>query len=715
MSDYIISADAGGTFLDLVLVDRKGAIAVGKSLHTPETPEVGIMRAVSIAAESLNLAAEDVLRNCRLVFHGTTVTTNGMIERTGVRTGLICTRGFEDTLRIGRVKARTEGLDQYQITRYTENESPVPIVAGTDIVGVAERMDANGREVLPLDVDELTAAVAALRERGVGAIVVSFLHAYANRAHEHAARDAVAAVFPDLHVVAAADVASILGEYERTNTAVVNAHLNPLLARHLTNLDEALEANGYSGPVLIMQSIGGVGPSTKIREQSVTTLLSGPVGGIVGAQQIGALIGERNIITTDMGGTSFDVGVVVDGEPMRSAQTVIHRQILTVPAVDIETIGAGGGSAVWLDQNRNIKVGPRSVGSNPGPACYGLGGKEPTVTDADVVLGFIDPDSFGFTHTGAGRTHAERAMAETIGAPLDLSPEEAADAVLQIVNNHMADLIRKVTVEKGHDPRDFVILAYGGSGPAHCTAYGAEIGAKKIVIPPYASVFSAYGIAQADIKFSIAGSVLQTVLQGQPIPAETIEAINGTLERLAAEARAQIDEAFAGDGREPRLMLSLDTHYVGQMTDIAVPVETPLPLGEADIRTLIEGFRRMYDMNYGAGASSPGSPVEFVSARADVLMPLDAKFTPPRAEPAGTDPSAARTGNRRVYWGRSEGWRETDIYAAHDMTAGNVVAGPALIELFHSTVPIYRGQAASKDVFGNLIVELEPVPQTGES
>lgn len=707
MSEFIISADAGGTFLDLVLVDRSGRIAVGKSLHTPDTPEVGIMRAVSVAAESMNLAAEDVLRNCSLVFHGTTVTTNGMIERTGVRTGLICTRGFEDTLRIGRVKARTEGLDQYQITRYTENEPSPPIVAGTDIVGVSERMDASGQVVLPLDIDEVMAAVATLRERGVGAVVVSFLHSYANRAHEYRARDAIAAAFPDLHVVASVDVASILGEYERTNTAVVNAHLNPLLARHLANLDAALEGNGYDGPVLIMQSIGGVGPSTRIRDQSVTTLLSGPVGGIVGAQQIGEMIGERNIITTDMGGTSFDVGVIVDGEPMRSAQTVIHRQILTVPAVDIETIGAGGGSVIWLDENANIKVGPRSVGSNPGPACYGLGGREPTVTDADVVLGFIDPASFGFAHADSGRAHAERAMAETIGAPLGLEPEEAADAILRIVNNHMADLIRKVTVEKGHDPRDFVILAYGGSGPAHCTAYGAEIGAKKIVIPPYASVFSAYGIAQADIKFSVAGSVLQTVMQDQPIPEETIEAINQTLQNLAEEARARIDERFSDESNPPHLMLSLDTHYAGQMTDIAVPVEAPLPLGESAIRDLIGTFRKLYDMNYGAGASSPASPIEFVSARADMLIPLNAKYVPPRSDPESTDPGAARTGGRRVYWGRNEGWRETDIYAARLMTCGNVVAGPALIELFHSTVPIHRGQSASKDAFGNLIVEIE--------
>ncbi|HAJ19861.1 MAG TPA: hypothetical protein DCL95_07345 [Rhodospirillaceae bacterium] len=704
MANYTISADAGGTFLDLVLVDDTGRIAVGKSLHTPNNPEVGIMEAVGIAAKALDLDAQSVLDNCTLVFHGTTVTTNGMIERTGVRTGLICTKGFEDTLRIGRVKARTEGLDQYQLTQYTLNDPPPPIVSELDIAGVSGRMDAQGTEILALDMDALEAGATRLVQAGVEAIVISFLHSYANPAHEQQACRFLRDKFPTLHIMASTDVASVLGEYERTNTAVVNANLNPLLQKHLSNLGHALESNGYHGPVLIMQSIGGVSPMENVRHQSVTTLLSGPVGGIVGAQQIGGLIGESNIITTDMGGTSFDVGLVVGGQPIRSAQTVIHRHILTVPAVDIETIGAGGGSAVWLDDNGNIKVGPRSVGSNPGPACYGLGGLDPTVTDADVVLGFIDTSSFAFAHGRASRDYAVAAIEERIGRPLGLSAEEAAHGVLQIVNNQMADLIRKVTIEKGHDPGDFVLLAYGGSGPAHCTAYGAEIGAKKIVIPPYASVFSAYGIAQADVQFSVTGSVLQVIAQDTEIPDETVQTVNDILTRIADQAQDQIGDDFSISGADPQLRLSIDIHYIGQMTDIAVPVDAPLPLDRAAIKDLMATFRKLYDMNYGSGASSPASPIELVNARADVLIPLPSKYQPVELPVADRDPSAARSGSRSVYWGGEIGWRETDIYKADLMQPGNQISGPALIELFRTTVPIYRNQLADKDVFGNLVV-----------
>jgi len=698
-SNFLLSADAGGTFLDLVLADEDGQISVGKALHTPETPEVGILQAVTAAAQPLGLSASEVLARCSLVFHGTTVTTNGIIEHKGVPTGLLCTKGFEDTVYIGRVRARTDGLDQHQLSNYTQLDRAKPIVPNSRIRGIAERLDSSGKVILDLDGDEVESAVAELVEAGIKALAVSFLHSYVNPAHELEAKKRIAERFPDLHVVLSSEIAPVIGEFERTNTAVVNAYLNPLLSRHLSNLDRALAAQGYDRDVLIMQSIGGVAPSEQIRNESVMTLLSGPVGGIVGAQKIGALIGEENVITTDMGGTSFDVGVIVRGNPQYSTRAVIHRQVLAVPSVDIETIGAGGGSKVWLDDNLNIQVGPESVGARPGPACYGLGGTTPTVTDADVVLGFLDPKSFSL-----GDRHADRDLAlsafQVLGDKLGITALEVADAVRQIVDNRMADLVRKATVERGHDPRDFVILAYGGSGPAHCTAYGAEIGAKKIVVPPYASVFSAYGIANADVKHTLVRSAMIGGTRAELFSDETVAVLREGFAGLSKEV-----ESYRAPGGARTLNYSIDIRYKGQTSEITVPTPEAGSLDTDAIRSIVTRFESMYEMSYGLGASSSSSPLELVNLRIEVVARLSTKFNPKALPLATTSSDRAQRGSRPVHWGRAAGWIDTPIFDFAKLEPGHAVDGPCLIELFRTTVPIYTGQRASIDPYRNLTIE----------
>lgn len=697
--EFVLSADAGGTFLDLVLVDQAGSVTVGKALHTPDKPEVGILQAIAAVAAPLKLSAAELLQRCRLVFHGTTVTTNGIIEHKGVKTALLCTRGFEDTVYIGRVKARTEGLDQYQLTHYTRMDRAEPIVTVQMTRGVSQRMDAEGNELQALDEEEVASAARELVALGAQALAISFLHSYVNPAHERQAASVLKKLFPDLHVVLGSDISPVIGEFERTNTAVVNAFLNPLLARHLSNLDRVLNDNGYKDDVLIMQSIGGVAPSAKVRNESVMTLLSGPVGGIVGAQKIGSLIGEPNLITTDMGGTSFDVGVVVGGKPQYSTQATIHRQVLAVPSVDIETIGAGGGSKVWLDENLNIQVGPESVGARPGPACYGNGGTVPTVTDADVVLGFLDPASFSLGGRPANRELAVGAF-EQLGARIDLSAIELADAVRQIVDNRMADLVRKATVERGHDPSDFVILAYGGSGPAHCAAYGAEIGAKKIVIPPYASVFSAYGIANSDIKHTVVRSAMVRGTRAQLASGACLAALNRVLGDL-------LDEVAGGSPPAGRhtVNVSADIRYKGQTTEIAVPVTEAQPLDDAAVHALLRRFERTYEMNYGSGAASPSSPLEVVNLRAEVVVPVGGHSDPAPLPTSSKRASDARKGDRPVYWGSAAGWVDTPVYAFERLETGHVVEGPCVIELFRTSVPVLKGQTASVDPYRNLTID----------
>lgn len=703
--DFLLSADAGGTFLDLVLVDSLGRIAAGKSLHTPARPEVGIMRAVADAAASLGHEAQDVLRRCKLVFHGTTVTTNALIERKGRPTGLICTKGFEDTLYIGRVKARTEGLDELQMTRYAHLDRPEPIIPFSLIRGISERMDHTGRVLAELNLGEVDAAVAALAAAGVEAIAVSLLHAYANAAHEQAVRRRIEETHPDISVVLSSDIAPVIGEYERTNTTAVNAYLNPLLERHLSNLDRSLAAEGYRREVLVMQSIGGVSPTEEIRKRSVQTLLSGPVGGLIGAQKIGALIGESNIITTDMGGTSFDVGVINGGMPLFTTHTTMHRQIVNVSAVDIVTIGAGGGSLVWLDENKNIQVGPQSVGARPGPACYGQGGTMPTVTDADVVLGFIDASSFSLGEVKASRELSMAAFEAHIGSQIGMDALEAADAVLQIVNNRMADLVRKATIERGHDPRDFVLMAYGGSGPAHCTAYGAEIGARKIIVPAFASIFSAFGIAQADVKQTFSRSRLLRLSQDEAPSDAKLAAMNDIFATLRQNADTYARSGKHDTAANQVLSFAIDVHFKGQTTEITVPVLESLPLGAADVRAIVERFQRMYEQNYGSGSSSPTSSLEFITFRAELTSQLSARFDPRPLQPAAGSSDQALRRDRRVYWGRHAGWRSTRVYDGERLGTGHRVQGPALVELFRTTVPVYAGQIASIDEYRNVVIE----------
>lgn len=704
--EYVVSADAGGTFLDLVIVDSSGRIGVGKALHTPEKPEVGILSAISVAANDLDTDAEDVLSNCKLVYNGTTVTTNAIIEGTGAITGLLCTKGFEDTVFIGRVRGRTAGLDEIELTRYTQMDRPTSIMPFTYIRGISERIDYSGNVLCPLNLNELKEKVEELLTQGVEAIAVCYLHSYINPAHEEMTKKFINEHYPHLHVMTSTEVAPVMGEYERMNTTIINAKLNPVLGRYLNNLESTLKTKGYNSETLVMQSIGGVSPSSQIRKQSISTLLSGPAGGIIGAQYLGEIMGEPNIITTDMGGTSFDVGVIVDGKPQYGSQMIMHRQIVLVPSVEIATIGAGGGSVAWLDSNLNIRVGPRSAGAYPGPACYGLGGLEPTVTDVDVVLGFIDPASLALGRSKVDFELAKEAIQRKISDPLGISPVEAADAVYQIVNNHMADLIRKATIEKGYDPREFVILAYGGNGPMHCTSYGSEVGAKKIVIPQYASVFSAYGIARADVKYSFAHSALLNFTQKQEDYTEKLEILNHQINLLIEKATEQVQSKGLTAKSNYVIECELDMRFKGQMTEVTVNVQEQIPLREQDLIEVLERFKAVYEMQYGTGASSSRSPIEIVNARVNVVVPLPYKYNVAPQPADGKSSEQAIKGTRTVYWGNEIKWRKTDVYDVSKLHPGNEITGPALVDLFKSTIPVYEGQRLYMDSWRNLIVEI---------
>ncbi|MCL6593608.1 MAG: hydantoinase/oxoprolinase family protein, partial [Alicyclobacillus sp.] len=423
---YFIATDTGGTFVDLVICDETGEYAFTKVPSTPQDPPAGIVAGIAELAKLTGLELTALLAATQRLFNGTTVTTNAMLEGKGARTGLLITKGFEDTLVIARVLGRTAGLEEDRLLDYRHTDPPLPVIPREWVRGVTERMDAAGDVVVPLRLDEARQAVQELVQQGIEALAVCLLWSFRNPQHEQQIVRMVRAEFPQLQVVASSELVPILREFERANTTAVNAYLRPIFHRYADGLQRRLHTAGYPHEPLIMQSIGGLAPADEIKETPITTLLSGPVGGVMASVKLGELLGKSHLITTDMGGTSFDVGLVVAGQPLKTPLTLIGRQMVAIPTVDIVTVGAGGGSVAWLNEVGTLQVGPASMGARPGPACYGKGGTIPTVTDADVVLGYIHPDFFLGGRMRIQPDLAAAAIRTYVADPMGMDVVEAA-------------------------------------------------------------------------------------------------------------------------------------------------------------------------------------------------------------------------------------------------------------------------------------------------
>ena len=683
---FVVGTDVGGTFVDAVIMDAKGRIAAGKAPGTPGEPARGILAAIAEAAGPWGLAPEDVLGSCRSFLHGTTVTTNAMIERSGGPTGLLITRGFEDTLPIGRVVARTVGLDEAELLNRHRSDAPPPVIPHHLTVGIAERIDAEGRVLRALDLQEVDAAVASLLAHGIRSLAVCFLWSFLNPSHEQAVKGYLAERYPEIAVTISSDLVPLLGEYERANTTAVNAYLRPVVDGYLSDLDLRLRQDGLRPHVLIMQSIGGVARSEEIRTTPATTLYSGPVGGILAARQLGTLAGDRNIITTDMGGTSFDAGLVVEGEPETAKSTTIERQLLMVPAVRVATIGAGGGSVAWVDAAGSLRIGPRSQGAVPGPACYGRGGTEPTVTDADLLLGFIDRTSPLSGGVELDVDAAERALKDRVAGPLGMSVLEAAASIFEIVNAHMADLVRKVSIERGFDPRTFALYAFGGCGPIHASGYGGELGVPRIVIPSFAPVFSALGISQSDIRHSHARSISVTMSPAGPPSAEAVAAVADVVGQVIAEARSQLVDEGLWDS-SAFLQPSLDMRYRGQVHELPVPVSEK-GLGEvAWLTGAVEDFTRRYQQRYGPNSTSPSAMIQITAARVSSGAQTTALSIEPQ-DVSSSDGQVGNLGSRQVYWPSMAASVPTPVHVGMHLRPEDEITGPAIVELPGTSVPV---------------------------
>jgi N-methylhydantoinase A len=565
---------------------------------------------------------------------------------------------------------------------------------------VSERVDCFGEVVVPLNESEAEAAIRALVADGCEAIAICFLWSFRRPDHERQVADMVRRIAPDLFVSCSIDIAPKWGEYERVTATVLNAYLGPAMSRYLSNLDRQLKAHGYRQPLQITQCGGGSVSVEKAMAAPLLTLDSGPVSGVTASVFFGELIGVPNIITTDMGGTSFDVGIIADGQPEYSFISNVIQYDYFLPKVDIQAIGSGGGSLARVDEfGKTLRVGPESAGADPGPACYGKGNTVPTVTDADVVLGYIDPDNFL-----GGRMKLDKAAAvaavKSVADSLGLGLAEAAAGIAKIAEFKMADIIRKMTVEKGYDPRDFVLFAFGGAGPVHAGVFGAELGVQKVIVPlrEIASTWCAFGAAAADILHVYE----QVDIQASPFdPAR----VNEVLAELRRRAEAQMDRD--GIARPRRAFgFSLDMRHRGQINE----VEVMLPearLRESFWEPLRSRFYARYEQLYGKGSSYRGARLEIVTLRVRATAATPRPKLPKARKLSGVIPREARRGTRAIYWAEPKRTIKTPIFDGARLRPGNRIQGPCVVETTQTNVVVHPGRSLRVDAFGNFEILFE--------
>jgi N-methylhydantoinase A len=674
---HIVGIDVGGTFTDLVWLDEdSGAVSTAKVPSTPADQSIGLLHGL----EALGVPLESL----QVIVHGTTVATNAVLERRGAVCGLLTTAGFRDLLEL----RRRDRPDTYGLKGQFE-----PLIARHRRLEVTERSDYQGHIVQPIDTQEVEAKARELLAKGVEAVVVSYLHAYANPTNEQQTRQVLERIWPNPYIVLGSEVLPEFREFERTSTAVVSAYVQPLIDRYLRSLAEQLRAKGYRRDILLIQSNGGVMSLEVSRRFSVNTVLSGPAAGVIAAKAIAATAGFANVITCDMGGTSLDISLVAAGQPVATSEIALGYGIpIRVPMLDISTVGAGGGSIAWIDRGGYLQIGPQSAGADPGPACYGRGGHEPTVTDANLLLGRINAHApFGSNcdwHLESAR--AEQAVAERVGAPLGLSPLEAARAIVEVANAKIAGSIRKISVERGYDPRDFVLVAFGGGGPLHASALLRELGLSRVMVPYYPGLTSALGCIMADARHDFLQTINRRV--------DDLEMAD--LHRLFQQHVAQGESLLQEEGiaiTQVTALFQADMVYDGQIHE----VRTPLPSATLSRAELVHAFETSYQAQYGDTLGN--RPMKVNTLRTTVIGVRPSVPLKPAVAPATISLAAAQQGMRPVYM--RDGFVACPVYWRERLPLGMTFSGPAVIEQSDTTTFVEPGILVHVDTHGNLILQ----------
>ncbi len=694
--NYIIGVDIGGTFTDCVVVDEDGGITLGKSLSTPDDFAVGAIDAVRNAATNIGLDGEEkLLRSARFFFHACTIGDNTLITRAGARTALVTTRGFADAILMMRGLV-TQGLAPIEAAHISALSKPEPFVSRPLIEEVTERVDYKGSILFPLNVSEAEAMVGRLMAKNIESVGICLLWSVANDSHEKALADIFRRKCPSMFLTLSSEVAPFIGEYERTATTVFNAYIGPKISAYLQNLQKVLKKKGLRGEPLIMQAYGGVLGIEATCKNAVGTIESGPASGVVGSQFLGSLIGKKDILATDMGGTTFKVSVIRDGVIEREYKPVILRHSILSSKIWVESIGAGGGSIAWIDPDSGLlKVGPQGAGAKPGPVCYGVGGTEPTVSDADLVLGYLNEDYFLGGRMRLDRGAALRAIREKIARPLGMDEVEAASGIYRIANSHMSDLIRKATVEKGHDPRNFVLFAFGGAGPVHTSRYAAELGIKEVIVPVTASVHGATGLISSDVVY-VHGKSDHLL-----VPAD-LTRVNANFSLLIERAVKDLKSAGFGDA-DIRIIRSLDMRYRYQVHELTVPFPAGIAeITEIDIEKIYDHFDALYEKAYGKGSGYREAGKEILTFRVTAVGVLKKPQIKSVSVSKNANPGVASKGKRDVYFEERRGFVSTDIYDFDKLVPGVEIVGPGIIETPVTTVVVNPRDRAMIDPFRNV-------------
>ena len=674
-----IAVDVGGTFTDVVVLgEGDGGLRHEKVETVPSDPAKGVL--AGFAKAGAELAALDFF------VHGTTLGINSLLTRTGARVAIVTTTGFRDVYEVGRTDR--EPMYDFKYRR------PATLVPRRLVLEVGERLASSGEVLVPFDRESALIAAREIREQGVEAVAVCFLHSYANPAHELEMEQVLQAECPDVSVTLSHRLSREYREYERTSTAVIDAYVKPVTTAYLETLERNLDEGGFRGHFLLTRSGGGAMTVVSAKDQPVHLVLSGPAGGVIGAAALGRQLGYDNLITIDMGGTSLDASLIAGGQAKIETEQSFQTLPVSIPTIDIHTIGAGGGSIAWVDEGGHLQVGPQSAGALPGPACYGKGGDQATFTDAALAVGYLDPENFlggempldpALTNTAIGK----------LAADLGISEAETAAGILRITNAKIAGAVRVISIERGYHPKDFSILGFGGAGAFVAAEVARELAIPTTIIPPGPATFSAFGMLMADVVNDFG----QTAIM--PLEAASIDAANEVFARLAQLGA----EALAADGfpeRDWRLLPSAEMRYQGQEHTVNVPFATH-ELSAGDMATILEQFGAVHHQQYG---HSMDDPVEIVTLRLRTVGVLPRPEIPTIA--AGDDGSeGARVGSRSIYRAEETGVVDYRVYDRGKLGASDSIEGPAIIEEPSSTTVIHAGDVLTVGEHGELVIRWE--------
>lgn len=692
---YYCGVDTGGTFTDCTVIDETGKITIAKCPSTPNDYSIGFFNTLETCSKRIGISLKKLLENTEHLFLGTTVGTNALLQMKGAKTGLITTRGHKDCLFIMRSAGRSIGLPIEKLLHVSRHQKPAPIIPRRLVNEVSERIDWKGDVFLELNETEAEEAIRSLADEGVEAIGICFLWSIVNPAHENKLKDMIGRIAPDVFVSCSHELIAKRGEYERTVGTAINCFIGPAMKEYIERIEKGSASLGYKKPILVLQATGGIVPSCEVMQTPLYTISSGPAAGVTGSAFLSNKMDCMNTIITDMGGTSFEAGIIYNGNLLTTSETIINQYVFLMPRLDVQSIGSGGGSVLWVDEiSGTLKVGPESAGADPGPACYGKG-SIPTITDANLILGYLNPDNFLGGKIRLDKNKSIGAI-KPLAEKMNMDIHELAAGAVRIAETTMAELIRQMTLQRGMDPRDFVLFAYGGAGPTHACQYARELGIKRIVIPlgTISSTWSAFGTLCADVLHVYEKSSLLS----QPFD---LDYINESFVNLESKGLKQLQEDGIDTGRIT-FRRFMEMKYKMQIHQLEVPVPSGT-LDNDDIEKVLLRFEEIYESFYGKGSAYREAGIEIglfkINAIGEMIKPQL-----PELKINNDDPLI---GSREIFWRDLGKIFDTPIYSGQNLTTEDVISGPAVVEYPETTVVVHHFAKGTVDPSGSFIIELE--------